>query len=126
MKIIKEEYSLGTQSANFTKIIEGDNGLKIKIDIKSDSYDFQSYAKLSVFNSHELSWNIVDSIPFSNMKTPSKLYYKIQPPSKNANILASYFVSDTDTLISTAEAVLGDNFSVKPASKKTVTKKIKP
>ena len=37
MKVIKEEYSLGTQSANFTKIIEGDSGLKIKISITSDS-----------------------------------------------------------------------------------------
>ena len=34
MKIIKEDYSLGRQSVNLCKIIEGDNGMKIKIDIK--------------------------------------------------------------------------------------------
>lgn len=126
MKVIKEEYSLGTQSAHFVKIIEGDNGLKIKIDIKSDSYDFQSHAKVSVFNPTELKWNIVDSVPHSNMKTPHKLYYHVSAPNKNASVLASHFIADTNTLISHAEDILGDSFSVKPVSKKTVTKKIKP
>lgn len=125
MKVIKEEYSLGTQSAHFTKIIEGDNGLKIKIDIKSDSYDFQSYARVSVFNPQSVEWNILDSVPFSNMKTPTKLYYHVQAPSKNANVLAPHFVEDTRTLVSNAEAILGDTFSVQPVAAKTVAKKMK-
>lgn len=124
MKIIKEEYSLGTQSAHFTKIIEGDKGLKIKIDIKSDSYDFQSYANVSVFNSKDLKWNIVDKIPHSNMKTPHKLYYHVPAPQKNAAVLAPLFEEDTKILISLAEEILGDHFSIKPAPKKTVTKKL--
>lgn len=126
MKVIKEEYSLGTQSAHFIKIIEGDNGLKIKVDIKSDSYDFQSHAKVSVFDSKDLKWNIVDNVPHSNMKTPHKLYYHVPRPNGNASVLASHFVEDTHTLISHAEAILGDTFSVKPVAKKTVNKKLKP
>lgn len=119
MKVIKEEYSLGTQSASLSKIIEGDNGLKIKIDIKSDSYDFQSYARVSVFS--DLKWNVVDSISFSNMKTPSKLYYHAN--GRPANVLAQHFVEDTQVLISNAEAVLGDKFS--PTVTKSITKKMK-
>lgn len=119
MKIIKEDYSLGTQSASVSKIIEGDNGLKIKIDIKSDSYDFQSYARVSVFS--DLKWNIVDTIAYSNMQTPHKLYYHSQ--GKPANTLAPHFSQDIQTLTTNAEAILGDNFS--PAMKKTITKKMK-
>lgn len=125
MKIIKEEYSLGTQSASFTKIVEGDNGLKIKISITSDTYDFQSYARLSAFNPQTLDWNVIDSIPFSNMKTPPKLYYHVQAPSKNASVLAHYFAEDINTLVSNAEAILGDNFSNKPAATKSIGKKLK-
>lgn len=124
MKIIKEEYSLGQQSAQLTKIIEGDKGLKIKIEIKSDSYDFQSYARVSVFNSSELKWNGVDHIPFANMQTPPKLYYHVQ--QQNPNILSPYFTNDIKTLVLNAEAILDDSFSLAPAVKKTVTKKNKP
>jgi hypothetical protein len=128
MKIIKEEYSIGTymKSVHFTKIIEGDKGLKIKVNIKSDSYDFQSHATVSVFNPHDLKWNIIDSIHYSNMKTPHNLYNHLQLPQQNASVLASKFLDDTNTLVSNAEAILGDSFSNKCVAKKTVTQKLKP
>lgn len=124
MKIIKEEYSIGTQSASLSKIIESESGLKIRVDIKSDSYDFQSYARVSVFNKLALQWNIVDTIPHSNMKTPTKLYYHVK--QQNPNVLAPQFSADTQTLVKNAEAVLGESFSITPISKKLTTKKIKP
>lgn len=123
MKIIKEEYSLGTQSVHLSKIIEGDKGLKIKVDIKSDSYDFQSYARISVFNSTEVKWHILDNIAFSNMKTPPKLYYQVK--QENPNILAKHFFADTQILISHAEAILGDNFSPSHIVTKSLAKKLK-
>ena len=60
------------------------------------------------------------------MKTPHKLYYHVQPPRQNASVLASHFLADTNTLVSNAEAILGDCFSNKLVAKKTVTKKVKP
>lgn len=124
MKIIKEEYSTGTQSASLSKIIESDSGLKIRVDIKSDSYDYQSYARVSVFNKLGLQWNIIDTIPFSNMKTPPKLYYQVK--QQNPTILAQYFSEDSKTLVKNAEEVLGESFSLPPVVKKITTKKLKP
>jgi hypothetical protein len=122
MKIIKEEYSKGTQSAHYIKMMESDEGSKIKIDIKSDSYDFQSHAKVYAFSPTELKWNVISSIAFSEMKTPAKLYYQIgynQAP----DVVAPHFIQDTQELTKQAEDILGQSFS--PAAVKKVTRKPK-
>lgn len=117
MELIKEDYSLGTQSANLTKIIKSEAGLKIKIDIKSDAYDFQSFARVSVFNQSELKWNVISSIPFANMNTPTKLFYSINR-SENPAILTDKFQKDVEILIKEAEAILDQKFSIEPVKLK--------
>jgi len=125
MKIIKEDYSLGKQSVNLCKIIEGDNGMKIKIDIKSDSYDFQSYARISVFEPQSLAWNNLSHIPYANMKTPHKLCHTINP-TQSVSLLIHHFQKDILSLTNEAEAILGDNFSAEIKKTNKVTKKNKP
>ena len=112
MKTIKEEYSLGQQSANFNQILEFPSGLRLKINIKSDSYDFQSHAKAEIFNPNTLSWNLVTNIPYSNMKTPSKLVYTISNKESSQSVLknnlSTHFKQDTENLIKDCKNILGD------------------
>lgn len=117
MKIIKSEYSVGQQSVNYQEITEGNDELKIQIIIKSDSYDFQNYAIVNVFSPKELKWNLLDSIPFSNMKTPAKLYYQITPDKYQdkeflKRVMSSKFEEDIKTLRESAEMILGQSFSL--------------
>ena len=122
MKIIKEEYSKGTQSAHYVKMMESSEGSKIKIDIKSDSYDFQSHARVYAFSPTELKWNVIASIAFSEMQTPAKLFYKIGY-NETADVVAPYFKSDVQELTKQAEDIIGQSFS--PVAEKKVTRKPK-
>lgn len=117
MKIIKSEYGKGTQSIDFQEIRESEEGYKIKIDIKSDSYKFQSYARVSTFDPNQLKWNILTSIHYSLMETPNELYYKVQQNAKDGSSVASFFTADHNKLIKEAEDILGVSFSAKPAKK---------
>ena len=51
-------------------------GRKFKVDIKSDGFDFQSHARIKLWDGDK--WNLVDSIHFSNMKTPHQLRFHPQ------------------------------------------------
>ena len=117
MKLIKEEYSIGTQSIRLKEILESKDGHKILIEILSDSYDFQSYARLSAFNKNDQKWNIIDTIAYSKMQTPPKLAYS--PELKNnADNLKEYFQKDLSQLISNAELILDTSFDVSLNTKK--------
>ena len=122
MKVIKDEYSRGTQSVNYVKIIENAEGTKIKIDIKSDSYDFQSYARVSAFSPTDLKWNTISSIAFSEMKTPAQLYYKIGGKSP-ASIVSDEFEQDTQELTNQAADIIGQSFSTIVVKKVTTKPK---
>jgi hypothetical protein len=66
IKSYSREFSNGTQSLNFKGVYQlGD--LKLAINIKRDSYDFQSYATITVWRPSDLSWSPVASIPYSKM-----------------------------------------------------------
>lgn len=117
MKIIKTEYGKGTQSIELKEIRESEEGLKIKIDIKSDSYSFQSYARVSTFDPNQLKWNVLTSIHYSVMETPNELYYKVPQNAKDGSSVALFFKADQDKLIKEAEDILGVSFSAKPAKK---------
>lgn len=72
-KIIEKiTYKHDRQSINHREIYTYKN-LRIKLELESDSYDFQCYARAYVLDG--LSWNLIYSIPHSEMKTPSKLTY---------------------------------------------------
>lgn len=112
MKILKTEYGIGQQSINFKEIRESDDGTKILIEIKSDSYDFQSYARLSAFSPTELKWNQIGSIHYSEMNTPSKLCYSVQMQRKeHPSVLAPQFQKDLEQLVQEAEMLLGQKFT---------------
>lgn len=95
-EIIDTIISKGRQDATYTQYYKVDD-LQIKIEIKSDSVDFQCYARAYVLK--ELEWILIYSIPYSQMKTPSKLYY--QPNLNNA-----LFFKDRDKLREKIEQIL--------------------
>jgi hypothetical protein len=95
--MIDVELSKGRQSLNYQEIVKiGDD--KVRIRIKSDSYDFQSYARIEVWG-NENKWNNIHNIPFANMATPPELYYH-----SNANKRS--FKVDRDKLIDVATSIL--------------------
>jgi len=72
---IHKEVSAGRQSVNYKEILMLDE-MKLRIRIKSDSYDFQCFARVSVWSEENLRWEQIDFIPFANMQTPKGLLYK--------------------------------------------------
>ncbi len=66
VKVIEKEYFNGRQSVEFKGIYEY-KGHKLKINIDIDSYDFQSSARISIFNPQKLEWNYLQSIHYSRM-----------------------------------------------------------
>jgi hypothetical protein len=67
IKTIEENYFKGSQSINYKCILRF-NGKKLMIEIKKDSYDAQSYARVSIWSDASLTWNFLDNIPYSQMK----------------------------------------------------------
>lgn len=123
MKIIKKEYGFGKQSVELNLIIESENGLKIKVGIDSDSYDFQSSARVSVFNQADLQWKTISSIHYSKMKTPIGLN-SYPPNQKTDELLDKYFKSDVNVLLKEAELLLNINLTQDNIKSKKTT--IKP
>lgn len=103
MKTLSTEVGLGRQDLNYKEIIEH-KGHKLRVSIKSDSYDFQSSAKVEVFDN--MKWNHVDGIHFSQMKTPATLYV-IPKGEKDLSKFAHFFKADRDRLVKLAKDVLG-------------------
>lgn len=75
-----------------------------QICIKSDSYDFQSFAVANVWSREALCWNKASSIHYSQMRTETKLAYE------DANRLsAGHFLADRTTLIERLRVLLADD-----------------
>lgn len=73
-EIIFKEIHHGNQSVDYTEIIEltEDNNVnKLKITVKSDSYEHQSYARIYLFKDGD--WNFIERIGYSQMKTQHQL-----------------------------------------------------
>jgi hypothetical protein len=103
--VISQEISKGRQSIDAERILAletGERKIKVRLKIKSDSYDFQSYARADVFNPESLSWNPLASIPYSNMKTKTGLVY--QP----GQVGWEAFETDLQTLLVQTRAILLD------------------
>lgn len=64
----------GSQSINFREIYKLEEKL-IKLEIKSDSYDQQCYARAYILKDEK--WEPVYSIPYSEMNTPKGLCYHL-------------------------------------------------
>ena len=65
--IIESREFRGTQSRNLSRIVKTHQGHKLRIRIKRDSYDFQSYARIELWSEPLGKWNFVHSIPHPEM-----------------------------------------------------------
>ena len=65
-------YQSSSQSLSYREIYI-QQGKRIKLDIKSDSYRNQCYARAYVLKQDE--WSLIYSIPYSLMQTPDSLAY---------------------------------------------------
>lgn len=84
----------GTQSINFREIYKLAEK-KIKLGIKSDSYDMQCYARAYILKDEK--WELIYSIPYSEMNTPKGLCYHITY-RHSTNSAEKEFKADVDRL----------------------------
>lgn len=73
---------------------------KCRVSIRSDSYAFQSYARLAVWRPASLDWSFVHAIPQPAMRTPTGLAYD------QAGTAAHHFRADRDALLSAGAEIL--------------------
>ena len=97
-KLIDKMISKGTQDVTYKEIFEL-NGRKVKVEVKSDSYDFQCYARVKVLDLHN-GWYVLYAIPHSEMKTRSGLYYVENWKDEK------YFMEDVESLKKMAKELL--------------------
>jgi hypothetical protein len=103
IKVLHTEIGRGGQDVFYTEVLRIGPHI-CQICIKSDSYDFQSFAVASVWSREALCWNEAASIHYSQMRTETKLAYE------DANRLnASHFRADRTTLIEQLIVLLADD-----------------
>jgi hypothetical protein len=95
-------YKSNSQSISFREIYRLDDK-KIKIEIKSDSYHQQCYARAYVLKNDE--WSLIYSIPYTLMKTPEGLVYHSEYKNKPA-LAEGQFNEDIQRLHHYVEKVL--------------------
>jgi len=71
--IEKITYTSSSQSISYREIYKLEDK-KIKLEIKSDGYKNQCYAKAYFLKESE--WILIYTTPYSLMKTPDNLYYQ--------------------------------------------------
>ncbi|MBP9689620.1 MAG: hypothetical protein KBE91_08420 [Bacteroidia bacterium] len=106
MKVILEEISKGRQNVFVQKIIQGTNNL-IRLDLNSDSYDFQCYSKIYIFDKTTNKWNVLYNN--CNHLIPSKLAYSIST-NQSPEILLPQFSNEIRHLRKIASQLLNDKF----------------
>jgi len=92
----------GSQSVNFREIYILDEK-RIKLEIKSDSYDQQCYARAYILKDEK--WELIYSIPYSEMNTPKGLCYHVTY-RHNASKAENEFKTDIQRLKEHIEAIL--------------------
>ena len=92
----------GSQSINFREIYKLDEK-RIKLEIKSDSYDQQCYARAYILKDEK--WELIYSIPYSEMKTPNGLSHHITY-KHNASKAENEFKTDIERLKKYIEEIL--------------------
>ena len=84
----------GSQSISFREIYKLDEK-RIKLEIKSDSYDQQCYARAYLLKDEK--WEPIYSIPYSEMNTPNGLSHHVTYRHK-ASAAEGEFKIDIDRL----------------------------
>ncbi len=105
---IQEKVFKGTQSLNFTGIykVNGPRDLapeKFKVEIKRDSYDFQSYAKVSVWNETN-GWMHVASLNFKECES-SAIFSQTKPDDLTVEGI-DFLGTDTEELLEMAKEIV--------------------
>ena len=100
--IIEKITYKGSQSINFREIYKLDEK-RIKLEIKSDSYDQQCYARAYLLKDEK--WEPIYSIPYSEMNTSKGLCYHVTYRS-NASAAEAEFKSDIERLKKYVEKIL--------------------
>jgi hypothetical protein len=105
---IQEKLFNGTQSLEFTGIYSitapvTKKVAKIRVDIKRDSYDNQSYAKISTWNETN-GWLPVTSLNFKTTAT-SSIFYQTKADKLTGSDIDK-IGTDTEELIELAMAVI--------------------
>jgi hypothetical protein len=98
VEVIDRNLARASQSLTLTDIVAAPNGDRLRIRIKSDSYDFQSYARIDRWDGTQ--WHNVHSIDYANMSTATKLSY--DPRSDVTD-----FAKDRMRLLTAAINILG-------------------
>jgi len=96
MKKLHTEVSKGSQSWNYERLLDH-KGKRLKVLIKRDSYDNQSYAKMYIHKDDQ--WNLLTGIPYANMSSLSISYV-------DSNITDKDFVNDYLTLVNKSKLIL--------------------
>lgn len=98
--LVDETFFKGSQSMNFIGVYQiGQN--KIRINIKKDAHEFQSYATVSVWK--ELEWSFIELIPPPQMEVVKANFYYGGEITKT---IIAIFKKDIDALIRKAMNIL--------------------
>jgi len=97
---ISEEFHKGRQSWEFTGVYGLWGGLRIRVEIKRDSYDFQSYGRVKVFDPETRQWNFLHEIPYSKLAVLGASYV-------DRTVKSHLFHRDKTILIKKAKLILG-------------------
>ena len=92
----------GSQSVNFREIYRLEEK-KIKLEIKSDSFDMQCYARAYILKDEK--WELIYSIPYSEMKTPHGLSHHLEY-RKDVRTAEKEFKADVEKLKKYTEEIL--------------------
>ena len=92
----------GSQSVNFREIYILENK-RIQLEIKSDSFDMQCYARAYILKDEK--WELIYSIPYSEMQTTHGLSHHLEY-KKDARIAEKEFKADVERLKKYTEEIL--------------------
>ncbi len=98
----------GKQSIEYREVLEFEHTTKqkLKIEMKNDSYDFQSYARIYLWNGQE--WTLLDSIHYTlvNFRPATGYSLSNETPQQVHQKNVGYFKQDQQTLLKRAYDIL--------------------
>lgn len=92
-KIMDKQVTMGRQDVTLT-ILATFGTDKVRFNLKSDSYVFQSYARAEVWSTSLMKWNEVASLRGEEMTTKAGLCYL----PNNSGVKEIHFKTDLDRL----------------------------
>lgn len=111
IELLDTKISQGSQDYTLTNLYKAvirksGNGItsewihKLRVSVKSDSYNQQCHATCDVFSPEENKWNRLCHVPFGKMGTSSGLSHYLDAPNKG------HFQLDVAELLRLAELIL--------------------